>query len=114
MDNLQNLHTQEEDAVPFGTLIANRVADQLQKGHILGYGHRDYCGMGMKADENQRFFYGEIYDGYLEDPRIFENRDLFVSWLSVQSTASLGRWDDEEFYAGNQVITRKRLLEFIQ
>ncbi|MDR6920343.1 MULTISPECIES: hypothetical protein [Chryseobacterium] len=114
MNNVQNLHTEEEDAVPFGTLIANDVADQLQNGHFLGYRHRDYCGMGMQSDENQRFFYGEIYDGDLNNPKIFENRDLFVSWLSMQSTASLARLDDEEFYKGNQVITRKRLLEFIQ
>ncbi|KPE52331.1 hypothetical protein [Chryseobacterium indologenes] len=110
MDNRQN----SEDTVPFGLAIANRVADQLLNGHILGYCHRDYCGMGMKADGNQRFFYGEIYDCDFDAPRVFENRDLFVSWLSVQSTASLARMGDEDFYAGNQVISRKRILEFIQ
>lgn len=114
MENRQNLDIQDEDTLPFGTMIANLVADKLQNGHFLGYRHRDYCGMGMAADENQQFFYGEIYDGDLDAPEIFENRDLFVSWLSVQSTESLARVDDEKFYAGNQVITRKRLLEFIQ
>lgn len=102
-----------ENTAPFGPRIANLVADQLQSGKILGYSHRDYCGMGMQADEHQRFFYGEIYDGYLELPKIFDGRELFVSWLSEQSTVSLARLDDEEFFVGNQVISRNRLLEFI-
>lgn len=102
-----------ENRTPFGHKIANLVADQLQTGKILGYSHRDYCGMGMQADEHQRFFYGEIYDGYLEASKVFENREQFVSWLSGQSTVSLARLDDDEFFAGNQVISRNRVLEFI-
>ncbi|MFN1219257.1 hypothetical protein ACKW6Q_20015 [Chryseobacterium kwangjuense] len=102
-----------ENTTAFGHRIANLVADQLQSGKTLGYSHRDYCGMGIQTDEHQRFFYGEIYDGYLEASKVFENREQFVSWLSEQSTVSLARLDDEDFFAGNQVISRNRLLEFI-
>ncbi|REC76482.1 hypothetical protein DRF60_14055 [Chryseobacterium elymi] len=103
----------EPDTVAFGERLANHVADKLQTGAVLGYSHRDYCGMGMKVNENQEFMYGEIYDGDFNFPRIFETRGLFVTWLSAQSTASLSRSDEEEFYKENQVITRKRLLNFI-
>lgn len=113
MEQKHYLDLSDENTEAFGGRIANLVADKLQNGKILGYSHRDYCGMGLKAD-NQQFFYGEIYDGYFNAPKIFENRDLFVTWLAAQSTDSLARLDDEKFYVENQVITRKRLLEFIE
>ncbi|MDQ0781847.1 hypothetical protein [Chryseobacterium sp. W4I1] len=104
----------EPDTLEIGLRIANKVADQLQKGNILGCSHRDYCGMGMKMNEGQEFLYGELYDGFdFHVPRIFKNRASFVTWLSAQSTASLARLDDEEFFRDNQVITRSRLIEFI-
>lgn len=110
MDAQHSLITTE----PFGYKIAVLVADQLQSGTILGYCHRDYCGMAMKVNENQQFLYGELYDG--EDfhvPRIFETKEIFVAWLAAQSTESLARGDDAEFYRNNQVITRNRLMEFV-
>ncbi|WP_223607828.1 hypothetical protein [Chryseobacterium sp. OSA05B] len=113
MGNYHFSDTPDPDTSPFGERLANLVADQLQTGEILAYGHRDYCGMGMKVNEDQQFLYGEVYDGDFDSPRIFETRDLFVTWLSAQSTASLARLDDKEFFQGNQVITKKRLLDFI-
>ncbi|MGK6341014.1 hypothetical protein ACMGDK_02175 [Chryseobacterium sp. DT-3] len=113
MDNYLFSERPEPDSVAFGVRLANLVADKLQTGAVLGYSHRDYCGMGMKVNEDQKFIYGEIYDGDFDPPRIFETRELFVTWLSSQSTASLARLDDEEFYKENQVITKKRLLDFI-
>lgn len=109
MDTQHFLTTTE----PFGLKIAAFVADCLQNGAILGYCHRDYCGMAMKA-EGQQFLYGELYDG--EDfhvPGIFETREILIIWLAAQSTESLARLDDAEFYRNNQVITRNRLLDFI-
>lgn len=103
----------EPDTTAFGYELANLVADQLLKGEVLGYGHRDYCGMGMKINEDHHFLYGELYDGDFHAPTVFKTRDVFVAWLSAQSTESLARLDEEEFYQGNQVITRKRLLDFI-
>lgn len=103
----------EPDTTTFGNRLANLVADQLQKGEVLGYGHRDYCGMGMKINEDHHFLYGELYDGDFHAPTVFATRDLFVTWLSAQSTESLARLGDDEFYQRNQVITRKRLMEFI-
>jgi len=113
MDNYHFSETPDPDAVAFGEKLANLVADKLQTGAILSYSHRDYCGMGMKVNENLKFMYGEVYDGDFNFPRIFETRNLFVTWLSAQSTASLARLDEEEFYKENQVITKKRLLDFI-
>ncbi|MDP9959747.1 hypothetical protein [Chryseobacterium lathyri] len=114
MDNYLFSERPKPDSVVFGERLANLVADKLQTGAVLGYSHRDYCGMGMKVNEDQKFMYGEIYDGDFNFPRIFETRDLFVTWLSAQSTASLARLDEEGFYKENQVITRKRLLDFIR
>jgi hypothetical protein len=103
------------DTVLFGSGIAELVADKLQKGCVLGYRHRDFCGMAMKMDEKNQFLYGELYDGIdFSVPMVFKNRELFVTWLSEQSTASLARLDDDDFYRANQVITRQRLLEFIK
>ncbi|MEI3791161.1 MULTISPECIES: hypothetical protein [unclassified Chryseobacterium] len=113
MDNYHFSEKPDPDTAAFGERLANLVADKLQTGSVLGYSHRDYCGMGMKVNEDQKFIYGEIYDSDFNVPRIFETRDLFVEWLSSQSTASLARLDKEEFYKENQVITRKRLLDFI-
>lgn len=113
MGNYHFSDTPEPDNSPFGDRLANLVADQLQTGAILAYGHRDYCGMGLKVNEDQKFIYGEVYDGDFDPPRIFETRDLFVAWLSAQSNASMSRLNDDVFFQGNQVITKKRLLDFI-
>lgn len=103
------------DTSIFGFKMAELVADKLQKGYFLGYRHRDFCGMAMKMDEKNQFLYGELYDGIdFSFPMVFKNRELFVIWLSGQSTASLARLDDDDFYRANQVITRQRLLEFIK
>ncbi len=104
----------ESDTEVFGTEIAEQVADKLEKGFFLGYRHRDYCGMAMSYSAEQHFLYGELYDGIdFSSPQVFKSRNSFVEWLSSQSTASLARLDANEFYQGNQIITRKRLLEFI-
>lgn len=113
MGNYHFSDTPEPDSSQFGERLANLVADELQTGAVLAYGHRDYCGMGMKVNEDQHFLYAEIYDGDFIAPRIFKTRDVFVSWLSVQSTASMSRLDDDVFFQGNQVIIKKRLLDFI-
>lgn len=108
------LYTFAWDTEIFGTRIAEQVADKLEAGHFLGFRHRDYCGMAMNLNEDKHFLYGELYDGIdFSVPQVFKSRDSFVAWLSSQSTASLARLDDDEFYKGNQVITRSRLLEFI-
>ncbi|WP_118950047.1 hypothetical protein [Taibaiella helva] len=100
------------DTASFGTALATAVAVKLRSGHYLGYGHRDYCGMGMDYSED-RYRYGEIWDGYLEPQLSFPGQQDFIAWLAAQSTASLARLDDEDFYQGNQVITRTRLEAFL-
>ncbi|REC45401.1 hypothetical protein [Chryseobacterium pennipullorum] len=103
-----------EDTQMMGKKLAERVADQLQRGNLLGFHHRDYCGMAMGMNAEQHFLYGEFYDGTdFSVPQIFKSKDAFVAWLASQSTASLARLDAEDFYKGNQVITRERLLEFV-
>ncbi|MEE6129250.1 hypothetical protein V2E39_17760 [Chryseobacterium arthrosphaerae] len=108
------LYVLKSDTEVLGTEIAEQVADKLEKGFFLGYRHRDYCGMAMSYNEEEHFLYGELYDGIdFSFPLVFKSRKSFVEWLSKQSTASLARLDADEFYQGNQIITRKRLLEFI-
>lgn len=101
------------DTLAFGPVLAGQVTDKLESGYILRYGHRDYCGMGMAMNEKKEFLYGEIWDDGFSEPRIFPDRDVFAAWLSQQSTSSLARLDDALFFRGNQIISRKRLLDFI-
>lgn len=107
------LYKLASDTLAFGPVLASQVADKLESGYVLRYGHRDYCGMGMAMNEKKEFLYAEIWDSGFSEPRIFPSKDLFVAWLVQQSTSSLARLDDAPFFRGNQVITRKRLLEFI-
>ncbi|NQX38621.1 hypothetical protein SAMN05421820_101652 [Pedobacter steynii] len=107
------LHHLGSDTLAFGPVLADQVTDKLELGYLLSYSHRDYCGMGMAMNEKKEFLYGEIWDGAFSEPRIFPNRDLFVAWLAQQSTSSLARLDDGDFFSGNQIISRKRLLDFI-
>lgn len=102
------------DTQPVGTELATRVAARLHKGHTLGYGHRDYCGMGLEK-QNGKICYGELLDGGMYQPLLtFDTDETFIRWLSIQSNASLARIDAEEpFYWGNQTITRERLEQFV-
>lgn len=109
------MDTLNADNIPFGEAIATQVAAQLDAGKSLGHTHRDYCGMGIEKDNAGRYLYGELYDGYITAPTIFESRASFINWLARQSTATLARLDDvNPFFHGNQVITRERILSFIQ
>ncbi|WP_123864765.1 hypothetical protein [Chitinophaga barathri] len=102
------------DTEYFGYYLAGLVADKLDEGHSLGYSHRDYCGMGLEKNDKGEYLYGELYDGGMMIPSKFTNRESFVEWLAFQSTASLARLNDkEEFYRGNQTLTRQRLEQFI-
>lgn len=118
-EELFRLERQQElaaDVEPFGRELAERVADGLQAGWSLGYGHRDYCGMGLHWQDG-RFCYAEVWDNRLDEPalRSFDEREAFVEWFAHQSTASLARLDDPRpFFHGNQVITRGRLLQFVE
>ncbi|WP_022823931.1 hypothetical protein [Hymenobacter norwichensis] len=103
--------------------LAEQVAAALQTGRTLAAYHRDYCGMGLEY-VGGRFFYGEVWDGQLRDWNTLENRDAFVlvfsnqsafvTWLSVQSDATLNcREMALLFYWDNQTITRQRLEAFV-
>lgn len=103
------------DQVPFGETLATQVADGLEKGKSIGFSHRDYCGMGMEVNGQGQYCYGELWDGIMEKPALLKSKASFITWLAVQSTASLARLDEsEQFYRGNQVITRKMLEDFVR
>jgi hypothetical protein len=93
----------------YGLVLAERVADALLS-NSLGYGHRDYCGMGLEYREGT-WYYGELWDGYMAEPLLkWSSKSAFISWLTIQSDASLARLEAKEsFYWGNQTITRERL-----
>ncbi|MCF6401970.1 hypothetical protein L3C95_03745 [Chitinophaga filiformis] len=101
------------DTIPVGIALATKVADALLHGRI-GHSHRDFCGMGLEY-ENGRYNYGAVWDGGMDKPeQSFSDRHAFIDWLSKQSNASLANIQTEEaFYWGNQVITRKRLEQFL-
>ena len=114
------------DPTPYGSDLATRVAAYLEQGHAIGYGHRDYCGMGLEFCEGQ-FCYAELYDGRMNPPeeiaaeaakgpgRVFASRDSFIAWLSAQSDTTLARLEDpNDFYHRNQTITRERLEDFVR
>lgn len=110
------LQTLAADTLPFGMELAIRVAKQLECGFSLGYGHRDYCGMGMEY-RNGKYYYSPLWDGAfdLDELAVYTSRDTFINWLAAQSTATMARLDDEDiFYRGNQVITRQRLEDFLE
>jgi len=99
---------------PYGRELAQKVTEQLQKGCLLGYGHRDYCGTGLDRNAEGKIVYGELYDGGMILPiQVFDTPESFTEWLSVQSDASMALLDSPEpFYWGNQTITEERLREF--
>jgi hypothetical protein len=99
------------DPTPFGAVLADQVADALDRGVAVTYTHRDYCGMGMVRRPGG-YTYGQVYDGDLLDGTVFPTRAAFVAWLADQSDATLsGREGPLPFDWDNQRITRVRLLE---
>ena len=111
----------------YGLALASAVADRLYNGDVLAYGHRDYCGMGLRFADGE-FIYGEVSDGELptsEELKIwsdiphkferltFSSKSDFVAWLAAQSDTSLHGTDLRgPQLVGNQRITLKRLESF--
>ncbi len=107
---------------PFGKALIDKVARKLENGHKLEYDHRDYCGLGLKYDENQKFVLYAKWES-MEDPKLtWDNKKDFIKFMSSQSDYSLSGADDTiaELYESslhslnNQRITKKRLLEFVK
>jgi hypothetical protein len=91
-----------------GAVLAEKVAAALLTNSV-GYGHRDYCGMGLEYREG-KYYYGELWDGSMMEPLLqWSSKQEFINWLAQQSDASLARLEAKEFYWGNQTITRQRL-----
>lgn len=97
----------------YGRVLAEKVAGALLT-YSLGYGHRDYCGMGLEYKDGI-YCYGELWDGYMMEPLLkWPSKEDFINWLAQQSDASLARLEAKEsFYWGNQTITRQRLKMLI-
>lgn len=108
---LRKTLTQQTDR--YGTVLAAKAANALMKSS-LGYGHRDYCGMGLEYKDGV-YCYGELWDGHMMEPlKKWSLKEDFIAWLSQQSDASLARLEaKEQFYWGNQTITRQRLKMLI-
>jgi hypothetical protein len=99
---------------PYGNVLAEEVADALDRGKKVVNDHRDYCGMGLAKLEAD-YVYGSFDDGGPpEAMRTFAARESFVAWLAAQSDASLSGRDEGPFVWGNQRITRARLLEAVR
>jgi|tagenome__1003787_1003787.scaffolds.fasta_scaffold20754497_2 hypothetical protein len=112
-------------AEPYGTGLANKVADLLERGQAIVYGHPDYCGTGLRHI-NGRYVYDEVYEGELACLRqrplgfdralaVFNDRPSFVAWLAQQCDQSLsGRDRADPFFWNNQRITRTRLERAVE
>jgi len=115
------------DSNPVGTSVAEAVAKRLETGTTLAYGHRDYCGAGLRFVDGE-YIYGEVSDGMLPSTKelqewvqvpaameriVFSSRTEFVAWLAAQTDASL---NDSELrdpcLVGNQRLSKRRLLAF--
>jgi len=106
-----------------GNELAERVATQLDCGHVICNMHRDYCGHGL-AKLNDKYGIFEVHDGFLLDGYqvvSFLNRNDFIAYLSRQSDYSLSGADSSEkelfttrsFAINNQRLSRSRLIDFI-
>jgi hypothetical protein len=107
------------DRDTFGKELMISVADKLEKGFVMQYTHRDYCGHGLRFNNNKFELF--VHDDYniiikMEWP----SRDDFIDFFSVQSDYSLSGADKamkelhekDPFFLNNQRITRKRLADF--
>ncbi|WP_322049394.1 hypothetical protein [Paraburkholderia sp. J67] len=110
---------QTDRLMPVGVELANAVAERLDAGNDLAYGHAYYCGMGL-TKYGDSYVYASVQDGEVATPeygdaffrslesdggKIFESRAQFIEWLSAQTDSSL-------YGDGNQNITLKRLQSF--
>jgi hypothetical protein len=112
-------------AEPYGAGLANKVADALERGQSVVYGHADYCGTGLRY-VGGRYVYDDVWDGELaclrEQPptseralAAFSDRPAFVTWLAEQCDQSLsGRDHKDPFYWNNQRLTRTRLERAVE
>lgn len=106
-----------------GVELAEQVATLLERGLVICYSHRDYCGMGLRYTGGL-FIYGEAHDSTIESEEDFarrqapktEERQLFVSrqsfafWLANQSDQSLSGIEHKNTWLhNNQRLTRARL-----
>jgi hypothetical protein len=103
----------EQKTEKFGVTLAEKVAVALLHDWV-GYGHRDYCGMGLNYQDGI-YKYGELHDGYMTEPMLqWSTKQEFVDWLAEQSDASCARLEEKDpWYWGNQTITHVRLLNLI-
>ena len=112
-------------AEPYGTGLANKVADALERGQSVLYGHGDYCGTGLRYVEG-RYVYDDVWEGELACLRqrpptceralaVFPDRAAFVGWLAEQCDQSLsGRDQKDQFFWNNQRLTRSRLERAVE
>jgi hypothetical protein len=112
-------------AEPYGAGLANKVADLLERGQSIVYGHSDYCGTGLRY-VGGRFVYDEVWNGELSCLRqqppaldralqLFGDRATFVAWLAQQCDQSLsGRDRQDPYFWNNQRITRTRLERAVE
>jgi hypothetical protein len=112
-------------AEPYGAGLANKVADALERGQSVVYGHADYCGTGLRYVDGH-YVYDDVWDGELACLRqqpvayeralaVFPARAAFVAWLAEQCDQSLsGRDCREQFYRNNQRLTRTRLERAVE
>ena len=111
----------------YGYALAKRVLEYLLQYGAIRHEHYGYCGVGFVIvdhtilythfDEWLTYTAGRQYvpgGDYIGIIKRFDNPQHFIALLSEQSDLSLhGAETDDPWYAGNQRITKKRLLSVI-
>lgn len=106
---------------------ATQIADLLERGLVVCYRHRDYCGMGMRYAENL-YIYDEAHDSLIpteqeflswalkqNQRRVFDSKASFISWLALQTDKSLSGAEQSDIWLyRNQRLTIARLDKAIQ
>jgi hypothetical protein len=107
-------------AAIFGRVMANKIADLLEKGQTIIQGQKEYYGTGL-AFIDGRFIYDDMKDGRLacltstppsfdQALAVFSDRAAFVAWLAGQSDESLsGKREHRDPWSRTQRITMSRL-----
>ena len=116
------------DRVPFGEDLARDVwgalmARPVGEGLVHSF-HRDFCGQGLiRTVEGVKLC--DIQDGgYLTGPPIaaWQSEEPFITFFARQTDFTCSGWDaaepvfasDDEWYRGNQRLTRELLERFVR
>ncbi|MFV0477811.1 MAG: hypothetical protein ACK5ME_08255 [Parahaliea sp.] len=115
LDSKQYINYLELDNTPYGSELAQAVADRLVEEASntswggLFFAHQYYCGLGLFYTQGQ-FVLGTVDDGYGLNITVARFDSEFSAWLASESDRSMACYGE---YFNNQTITRLRLQWYL-